>query len=498
MIYAKNGVSIFGGALRVFLLIQAVCVIGGFARQSDSPQQDLLWSMLTESKNYYDSISSYSCTVTHAGIIEGVAESDCPIQPFELIFLKPSRYHIQFTDTDGEQQEFIFIEGDTHRQFLYPKEYKISGNGSLLYNGYVLSIPLSSLNVFYEHIIPLTEQNKATVVWDRQFDNTVDDTQNVTFSVTYADSVNMEGIEVKRISFVLQRSNSVPVYISFYDSDDHLINSLSFENIKFDIGITDMYFEHRFITRRREEDMVVESVMVMDEKVLSDPQKLQSFVLNLSRIALEKYTTIHDYSARFTRRERVKGQMQKPEEFFIKFRKPFDLYMKWISGPNKGWELIYARGKYNNQVVVHVTGLANLFLPTLQLDPAGALAMMNNRHSILEFGLGHVIENYYRDVSTAINLGELDVEYLGEESVDGRPCWVIQTTLPPDSTEYYCYQAKLFFDQEYKIPTKMLFYEWNDERKRPELIEEYTYEDISFNNRFTDYDFDRYNKEYDF
>ncbi len=487
------------GILTLLITLCLGCVAFAIsAQQGTEPEFDSLSEVLNRSKEYYAKISNYSCIVRHGISADATVQHDIPVPEIELIFLKPARYHIDLDDTTGEKQEFIFIEGDTHRQFLYPKEYKISGDGSLLYNGHVISMPGSSLSVFYDSIIPLVEEYKDTIACQQITDETDTDTQSVAYSVTFPQLVEIANLEVKRVSFVMQESNAVPLFISFYDANDTLIDSVTFEKLAFDTGITEKYFEDRLVERRREEDMVVESTMVIDESTVNDPEKLQSVVYNLSRIALEKYTSIHDYSARFIRRERVKGEMQKPETFFIKFRKPFDLYMKWIEEPNKGWELIYARGKYNNQVVVHVTGLANLFLPTLELDPAGALAMMNNRHSILEFGLGHVIENYYRDVSTAIQLNELGVTYLGEYEVDGRPCWVIQTTLPKDSKEYYCYQAKLFFDKEYKLPTKMLFYEWNSERKQAQLIEEYVYEDLSFNNRFTDHDFDRKNKEYDF
>lgn len=484
-------------------LFIAVVVLGSSMCQMLCPQEltvdrQLLWDTIAESKDYYESVSSYSCTIQTPELpdIETVHETELPA--LDMIFLKPSRYYLSLVDNDGAKQEFIFIEGETHRQFLYPKTYKISGNGSLLYDGQVISIPNNSLSLFYDTIVPVLEQYRDGITWQMEDGQVIDDQQTVLFTVTFPEQVDIAGTVANKISILFDEQRSVPLRISFFDLSDQLADAIVFENLHFDIGITDTFFEEKLITRRREDYMVVESVLLFDEEDFNDPDKLQSFALDLSRIALEKYTAIRDYSAHFIRQERIQGEMQKPEEFFIKFRKPFDLYMKWIAGPNKGWELIYARGKYNNQVVVHVTGLANLFLPTLELDPAGALAMMNNRHSILEFGLGHTIENYYRDVSTAIQLNELDLEYLGEHRVDNRPCWVILSKVPKNSNEYYCYQAKMYFDKEYKLPTKMQFYEWDEQKQEPLLIEIYTYKDLSFNNGYTDKDFDRHNKDYNF
>ena len=117
---------------------------------------------------------------------------------------------------------------------------------------------------------------------------------------------------------------------------------------------------------------------------------------------------------------------------------------------------------------------------------------------MLEFGLGYVIESYYRDLKTAIQYNELSLKYHGTANVDNRPCWIIEAWLPHERDTYYCTRSIMYFDQESYVPTKMIFYDWNPQIKAEELIEQYTYSNLSFNNGFTDEDFDRNNKEYKF
>jgi len=301
---------------------------------------------------------------------------------------------------------------------------------------------------------------------------------------------------VSRIGLTLRENDGFPLAVEYYTPDGEAIETVSFSDIKINVTDHKNFFDSTITKKRRDTAVEVDYSVTFDEQYKNDQEFLKKFVLNLTQLGMEKYSRKEDYSATFTRREFVNDKLQPEEKFFIKFRKPFDLYMKWIGGPNKGWELLYARGKYNNKVIVHVTGLANLFLPTLELDPTGGLAMMNNRHSILEFGLGYTMEQYYRDIKTATAKNDITLKYLGEEMVDNRPCWVIQAELP-DKETYYCTRSVMYFDQAYLMPTKMYFYDLNAQNKEY-LIEHYVYTDLSFNNGFTNKDFDKTNKEYKF
>jgi hypothetical protein len=59
--------------------------------------------------------------------------------------------------------------------------------------------------------------------------------------------------------------------------------------------------------------------------------------------------------------------------------------------------------------------------------------------------------------------------------------------------------ARIFVDDELKIPIRYESYDWPREAGGPpELIEEYTYLDLKLNNGFTDEDFDTRNPDYHF
>ncbi len=447
----------------------------------------LLWSAFEESKSFFSNLKDYSCQIQKNAFPK-----------METIYVAPAHFYLKFKDNLNIDQEFIFIDGLEYRQFIYPKKYKIYGNGSLMYNGLTISIPDTSLGFFYDTIIRICEKNKDTLKWSITKNDTTGDQASTEFKIVFDKPIPIEDNSVKTIIISLDETDSLPLSISLFDMEKNVVESIKYFDLQTNTGLTGDFFEGKISQKKTDEKVVIEDIKKWDIASLKDNDKRILFAKNIAHAALQRFSNIDDYSTNFIRKERVKNKLQKEERFFIKFRKPFDLYMKWLDKPNKGWELIYARGKYNNKVIVHVTGLANLLLPTMELDPTGSIAMMNNRHSIVEFGLGYVIENYYRDVRISSERNELTVNSIREESLDGVACWVVETQVPIKSKNYYCDKAIVYFDKKLIIPIKTIFYKWDESENKYLLIEEYTYKALSFNNNFTDNDFDRDNKKYDF
>ncbi len=469
----------------IFLILLFAQSVPAEPLENNSDQ--LLWKAFEESKSFFSNLKDYNCRIKKGNFPK-----------VEMTYATPDQFYLKFKDNLNTTQEFIFIDGMEYRQFIYPKKYKISGDGSLTYNGLTVSIPSMSLDFFYKTVVPVCEKNKTTLKWSITKTDTVGDLPSTEFKIVFDKPVNIEKKLVKIIVVSLATSNSIPLNISMLDENENLVNSISYIDLQTDTGLPNDFFEGKISQKKTDEKVICEDIKKWDLASLEDHDKRIQFTKNIARTALRRFSRIDDYSTIFIRKERIKNKLQKPERFFIKFRKPFDLYMKWLDKPNKGWELIYSRGRYNNKVIVHVTGLANLFLPTLELDPTGNIAMMNNRHSIVEFGLGYVIENYYRDVKTATEKNELTVKSVREETLDDNKCWVVETEVPKQSKKYYCGKAIVYFDKKLLIPIKTVFYEWDANKNDFVLIEEYTYKSLSFNNHFTDEDFDRNNKKYGF
>jgi len=218
--------------------------------------------------------------------------------------------------------------------------------------------------------------------------------------------------------------------------------------------------------------------------------------LKILEEAEEAYAAVNDYTAVFEKRERIGGELGPVRNFLFKFRKPFSIYMKWLDeGAEKGMELIYVKGKYNDRILIHAVGLADIITPTMEIDIDSDLAMKDNRHPITEHGIGYFLQRFGRDFRKAAAENEIAVIYGGERTVDGRKAHEVEVYFYPHKAgrDYYAYRSVVYFDVENKLPIRMLFYNW-----RNELLESYAYKNLELNCGLTDIDFDPKNPAYNF
>ncbi len=208
---------------------------------------------------------------------------------------------------------------------------------------------------------------------------------------------------------------------------------------------------------------------------------------------LEKsYAEIESYTAVFHKQERVEGKLSQEETIFLKFKKPFKVYMKWIKAPFKGREALYVEGWNNNRVKVHEGGL--LGLVTVNLDPQGRQAMQGNRHPITDTGLGNLIKILGNNVRKGLDVGELEFRVSGEEIIYGRKAQKVELLLPKSRTKgYYCHRAVIHVDLETTLPIRVQIFDPDDL-----LMENYGFEELNPRTGLTDYDFDPDNPAYKF
>jgi len=205
-----------------------------------------------------------------------------------------------------------------------------------------------------------------------------------------------------------------------------------------------------------------------------------------------KLAQIDNYTSFFHKQERIKGKLKEEEVVFLKFKKPFKVYMKWVKDPGKGREVLYVEGWNHNKIKVHEVWMKTG--STLDLDAKGFLAMRGSRHSITESGLENILRLLGRDLYGGIQSGQLTYREFGEEMVYGCQSRKVEYFFPKDKTKgYYCCRAVINIDIETKIPIRVRIYDWEGL-----LVEDYGYESLKLNAGLTDADFAMENPEYHF
>jgi hypothetical protein len=211
-----------------------------------------------------------------------------------------------------------------------------------------------------------------------------------------------------------------------------------------------------------------------------------------------RYQQVQDYVCVFYKRERIGGRLTTPHIMAMKARSnPQSLYFKFHQ-PNRGREAIYVAGRNGGRVLAHDVGIGKVLAGTMKLDPRGSMAMEDNRHPITEAGLGKLIETVARHWAVELTPEESQINFRSMQ-IDRRPCTMIESIHPRRRKDFLFHMVRLYIDQELGLPIRFEAYDWPKRPNTPpELVEEYTYQNLRLNVGLRDVDFDVANRQYSF
>ena len=197
----------------------------------------------------------------------------------------------------------------------------------------------------------------------------------------------------------------------------------------------------------------------------------------------------------FRRHEWTDGRQQPPHEMAVKFRKPMDIYMKWVGDTHKGRELLYRQGWNEGDMMVKPGPM----IPTLSLDPKGKLAMRGSRHGIDMIDLSNVADIILDQTDRLEASATLSATYTsqGAQTVNGEASWCVQIDLPKDQdTQLYAYRVDMCLSDRTGLLTRLRAWDQSDGELRK--VEDYEFRNINLSPGLTDQDFSDENPGYGF
>jgi hypothetical protein len=199
---------------------------------------------------------------------------------------------------------------------------------------------------------------------------------------------------------------------------------------------------------------------------------------------------IRDYSCTFIKRENVDGQLNDYQHIFLKvMHQPFSVYMSFIK-PFTGREVVYVAGQNAGKLVALDTGVKR-FLGPMSLDVNGTMAMKGNRHPITSVGIRNLSAKLIKMYEEEMKYAECEVSTNADTKINGRSTTMIQIIHPTPRQNFRFNVARVFLDNEHRIPIHFDAYSWPAQAGgKPQLEESYTYQNLKLNNNFTARDFD--------
>ena len=197
----------------------------------------------------------------------------------------------------------------------------------------------------------------------------------------------------------------------------------------------------------------------------------------------------------FHKQEYVDGEQRAAERMAVRFRAPNDFYLTWRGPVHQGRELLFRPGWNGDRLRVS----PGRWLPTLNLDPRGALAMHGNRHSIFELPFPAIVQNFSDSAALlrANPVLQAHVTDLGEQSRLGDIVHCYHLQLPKrQEPRLYAMETELCVSLRTGLPVTIR--NWDVEDGALRLVEDYGYEGVQVNVGLTDLDFDPDNPAYGF
>ncbi len=204
---------------------------------------------------------------------------------------------------------------------------------------------------------------------------------------------------------------------------------------------------------------------------------------------------VRDYVCQFSKQELLGGRMTAEQVAEAKFREgPFSVYMHFVRNPQRARRLLFVQDRIvkdgKQQLLVQPEGpIARLFVNSVRRQVDGKDARRASRRLITEFGFARSLDLLIKYAEIARDRGRLDVRYVGEGEVGGRPTHVIERRLPIDDTSYPWPDARvvIHMDQEWNLPLACYSYADLEGKK---LLGKYTYTNVHLNVGLQDSDFD--------
>jgi len=218
-----------------------------------------------------------------------------------------------------------------------------------------------------------------------------------------------------------------------------------------------------------------------EEKII---ELAKSDHIALLKLAIDNYReNIADYTGTLYKQERIAGKLGEEQVISFKFKEnPFSLYMEWKKNAGPADRLLYVEGCYDNQMIVHPTGLLS-WVKSVKRDPRCKAALRSSLYPCDFFGFNRMMTNSVQVYEQAQKNGDLETKYLGPTLIDGRRCIMLERVLP-EKKEYDIGRLIVQVDVEYLLPVAVTSFDWQDN-----LISRYVYVDLKFNTALSDKQF---------
>jgi hypothetical protein len=206
--------------------------------------------------------------------------------------------------------------------------------------------------------------------------------------------------------------------------------------------------------------------------------------LRLVAQARQVYAQVQTYTCTLISQERVKGRLEPENVAALTMRtQPFSVHMRWLAPKDAvGREVIYVAGRNKGMMRVLDSSRVAKMLGFINIAPNDPRVLEHSRHTIVEAGIGNLIEQFARSWDADRRLGKTRVQ-MAEYEYDRKRCVRVEAVQTERAPQQYCYRAVVYFDKQTRLPIRVECYDWPRQGGPPggEMLETFSYAGLQLN-----------------
>ena len=230
---------------------------------------------------------------------------------------------------------------------------------------------------------------------------------------------------------------------------------------------------------------------------LSGPERLaRKDPLAFFRFCLEEYQrNVRDYNVTFTKQELVRSKLTAEQVTEVRFRdRPYSVDMTWTRNAGRAGRVLYVEGRRvdkegNELALCKPAGILGGIGIKVWRNIHGRDAEREARRTIDQFGFENTLDLIIKYSEKAAAEGELELQFVGDGTIDSRPTYVFERRLPYTGEEkpYPDRLLVIHVDKEWLLPTGCFSYA---DDGGEQLLGRYLLTNAEFNIGYNDTDFD--------
>ncbi|MFT5206723.1 MAG: hypothetical protein ACI9CF_000463 [Candidatus Omnitrophota bacterium] len=218
-------------------------------------------------------------------------------------------------------------------------------------------------------------------------------------------------------------------------------------------------------------------IFLISSSALAADAHLTGQASTLVQKSVSAYTQMQSYQSLMQRE--YPGEGKKSEDIWVRFEKPFAIFMGWKAGPKKGLQIVYARNHFEDKILARPKGFLFTFIPIVHMAKTDPRIGSEEEHSIDTAGIGYMLNDFADDFSKALAEGNIDEISINDVEIDGEVAREVTVVFNDENRKFP--KVSMAYSKDHNLPVETIYF-----TAEGEPYEIYRYLDLKPNSDLND------------